>query len=358
MDGKDIGEAFPMIGGHGPYSYSNNSSRQKRAAHDAKEILTRSIVESLDLEFHKRFSKTRIQIADLGCSVGPNTFIAMQNIIDAVQQKYELSLGRDSNNLAEIQVLFNDHASNDFTTLFLNLPNPRTYFAAGVPGSFRGRLFLSESLDIVHSSYALHWLSRAPPEVCDLSSRLCNRGRIHYANAPDEVGEAYGAQFAKDMKLFLAARSEEVRAGGILVALIPGRPDGVAASKCSNGPLFWALESCLVDMANEGIVEMDEVNSFNLPIYTPSMAELRTLVEANGCFTVEKLELRPWRGETAPQLGSVECRTGMEGVLEKHFGREIIEPLFARYENKVATMPLVDCEELAGNLFVLLKRNC
>ncbi|KAK7849230.1 putative s-adenosylmethionine-dependent methyltransferase [Quercus suber] len=56
-------------------------------------------------------------------------------------------------------VFFNDQFSNDFNTLFISLPPNRQYFAAGVPGSFYGRLFPKASLHFIHSSYALQWLS-------------------------------------------------------------------------------------------------------------------------------------------------------------------------------------------------------
>nr|POE67091.1 isoform 2 of probable s-adenosylmethionine-dependent methyltransferase at5g38100 [Quercus suber] len=112
----------------------------------------------------------------------------MQNIIDAVQQKYQ-SLGFASH-MPEFQVFFNDHASNDFNTLFASLPPERPSFATGVPGSFHGRLFPDFSLDFVHSSFGLQWLSKVPEELLNKNSAAWNKGRVHYASAPDEVAQA------------------------------------------------------------------------------------------------------------------------------------------------------------------------
>lgn len=125
------------------------------------------------------------RIADFGCSVGPNTFVAVQNIIETVEEKYK-STGLEAR-LPEFQVFFNDHVDNDFNCLFKNVPAIQRYFAAGVPGSFHRRLFPSSSLHFAHCSTALHWLSKIPEEVLDKNSPAWNKGRIHYGGAAKEV---------------------------------------------------------------------------------------------------------------------------------------------------------------------------
>lgn len=123
-----------------------------------KTIIHESIVEKLDVNSFLIFS-TSFNIADLGCSVGPNTFIAVQNIIESVTLKYK---SQNLNPISDIEyhVFFNDQTFNDFNTLFKSLPLDRQYFAAGVPGFFHGRLFPKESLHFVHCSYALQWMSK------------------------------------------------------------------------------------------------------------------------------------------------------------------------------------------------------
>ncbi|KAH8502822.1 hypothetical protein H0E87_014208 [Populus deltoides] len=234
-------ESFPMTGGDGPHSYTKNSSLQKAAAASAKSMLTSGILENLVVEH----SSKMFAIADLGCSTGPNTFIAMDNIIEAVTQKCKI---KGYCSLPEFQVYFNDHVSNDFNILFANLPSDRKYFAFGVPGSFHGGLFPKASLNIIYSAFALHWLSRAPQELGDVNSPACNKGRIYYSNAPHEVGQAYSLQYAKDMESFLAARAEELAPGGLMIILMPGRPNGTLPSQNSLGPFIKPLESCLTEI--------------------------------------------------------------------------------------------------------------
>ncbi|KAK6921240.1 SAM dependent carboxyl methyltransferase [Dillenia turbinata] len=66
--------------------------------------------------------------------------------------------------------------------------------------------------------------------------------------------------------------------------------DGMHPSKSLYGPLFQPLESCLVDMANEGLVNKDEIDKFNIPLYSPSATEISLLVQRNGNFSIAKLE--------------------------------------------------------------------
>ena len=92
------------------------------------EIISKGIAEKLELS---NFPGSKVfRVADLGCSVGPNTFLAVQNIVDSVEHKYKRQgLGHL---LPEFQVFFNDHVSNDFNQLFTSLPPKRRYYSTGV----------------------------------------------------------------------------------------------------------------------------------------------------------------------------------------------------------------------------------
>lgn len=185
----------------------------------------------------------------MGCAAGPNTFLAVQNIIDAVEIKYQ-NQGKSSQ-CPEFHIFFNDRAANDFNQLFVSLPPKRRYFAAGVPGSFHDRLFPRAFLHFVHSSYSVQILSRVPKEVENKSSPAWNKGRIHYSNSTDEVVKAYTAQYAKDMENFLKHRAEEIVHGGLMAFIIPGRPDGRPHSEVFVNKACELLGSCLMDMANK-----------------------------------------------------------------------------------------------------------
>jgi indole-3-acetate O-methyltransferase len=111
-------------------------------------------------------------VVDLGSSCGINTINVMDVIIKDITKRYE-ALGF---NPPEFSAFFSDLPSNDFNSLFQLLPpianygvsmeeclaanNHRSYFAAGVPGSFYRRLFPARSVDLFHSAFSLHWLSQ------------------------------------------------------------------------------------------------------------------------------------------------------------------------------------------------------
>ena len=214
-----------------------------------KELMNKEIAEKLDIGVSPL--KT-LFIADLGCSVGPNTFTAVQNMIEAVDLKYQ-NAQELSSNTQEFQVFFDDHTSNDFNTLFKSLPPSRRYFVAGVPGSFYGRIFPESSLHLVHSSFSLHWLSQVPKQVIDKSSPAWNKGRVHYSNSGDEVIRAYKAQHEKDMEGFLQARAKEVVCGGLMVLIILGIIDGIHHSEAGGNKGFDLIGSCLMDLVKKVI---------------------------------------------------------------------------------------------------------
>lgn len=195
--------------------------------------------------------KTTIRITDMGCATGPNTFRAMQNLVNIIRQKWSQKYSSDSKNSIQFHVFFNDHIANDFNTLFVSLPQDRTYFAAATPGSFHGRLFPDSSLHLVYSSIALHWLSKVPDEVRDPTSLAWNKGRVHYTSASDAVVEAYAAQFADDVGKFLKARAEEVVSGGMVVMIVPGIPEKMPHRNLPGGLMYHLMASSFNDMVKE-----------------------------------------------------------------------------------------------------------
>ncbi|KAM5566917.1 loganic acid O-methyltransferase [Rosa sericea] len=266
-----------------------------------------------------------IRIADLGCSTGPNTFVTMKNILEGMQQKYRSQCApEDHQTMPEFQVFFNDLVLNDFNTLFTSLPKDKQYFAAGVPGSFHGRLFPESSIHLVHTSLSLHWLSKLPEELQDKASPAWNKGRIHYTSAPNEVVDAYMSQFAKEMENFLDARAEELVPGGMMVMVLIGNHKGMPYSETPSGMTYDAISSSLMDMEKEGLIDEGQVDAFNLPLYAASLEELEGLVVKNGCFSIERMESSNPAAWLKGPVDITQCvmhvRAAMEGMFARHFG--------------------------------------
>ncbi|KAM0980153.1 hypothetical protein FF1_015911 [Malus domestica] len=350
-------EAYPMKGGDGPNSYAKNSAYQRGVVDAAQQLISRAIAENLDVE--KLPSSNTFCIADLGCSIGPNTFIAVQNILEAVEIKYQ-GQGLNSH-IPEFHVFFNDHTLNDFNTLFQSLPTRRRYYAAGVPGSFYVRVFPNASIHFFHSSCALQWLSRVPKEVVDRNSPAWNKGRIVYSNSTDEVLRAYEAQHAEDMECFLHARAQEIANGGLMVLIIPGRPNGTPHSLSSVNQAHQLLGSCLMDLAMKGVVQEEKVDSFNIPLYYMSPQELEAAVEKNGCFSTQRIENLPRVSALdivtkSSQVFASHVRAATEGLVKQQFGENILDELYDLYRKRLEEQPSIFESGKAINFLVVLKR--
>ncbi|KAF8040349.1 hypothetical protein BT93_B2548 [Corymbia citriodora subsp. variegata] len=304
-----------------------------------------------------------IKIADFGCSTGLTSVQAIETIIkcllDLIQPTEQPRF-----RTPEFQAIFIDLPTNDFITLFANLlPEKRQYYSMAASGSFHGRLLPTASLHFAYSACALQWLSQAPQEILDKSSCAWNGESIHYASSPAEVVGAYAAQFERDMDGFLIARAEEMVGGGLVFMIVPGVPDSVHESQTTVGSEIELLGSCLVNMANEGIISKAKLESFNVPIYLPSKQELKQVIGQNGLFDVERIQILN-HPKMHVALFTVESRSLflraiLEGLLLHHFGDELImDDLFHRYSLKVAKSPFFLKPESheAIMLFVVLKR--
>ncbi|KAL6175648.1 hypothetical protein ACLB2K_052287 [Fragaria x ananassa] len=349
-------EAHPMKGGDGPNSYMKNSILQRGSVDAAKELLNKAIAEKLDIEIF--LPSKSFHIADLGCSTGPNTFLAVENILEAVESKYQ-SLGLKSQ-IPEFLVFFNDHISNDFNMLFQSLPQNRRYHAAGVPGSFYKRVFPNASINFAYSSTAIQWLSRVPTVIEDSTSPAWNKECVHYSNATDEVIKAYETQYSDDMESFLQARAQEIVYGGLIVLTFPGRHSDTPHSDATPNVVLQLLGSSLMDLVRKGVVREEKVDSFNIPVYSMSPKELSDVVERNGCFSIEMVaDLLVSQVEdtsSMPKLIASHIRAGMEGLLKQHFGEEILDELFDLYQKKCEDHISTIISGKAVNFLVVLKR--
>lgn len=329
--------SLPTNGGSGSFSYQKNSYYQGLAVNVVKDKVEEAIIHKMDVE-RLSSTTTTINIADLGCAVGPNTFVSMQNILDCIVRKYRAQC--PNREIPEFSVFFNDLPENDFNTLFRSLPKERRYFAAGVPGSFHGRLFPEASLHFVHCAVSLHWLSRIPEELLHEGSATWNKGRVHYTSAPDEVVGAYRARFAADMENFLRARAKEVVAGGLMAILTTGIPHGMPHAMLPAGVMYDLLGLALLEMAQEGVITEGQVDSFNLPIYAASPQEMREIVERDGSFSIEAMDLTnpsPWlTGPVNMQEWTNHVRAAMEPLFAAHFGDQaIVDEIFDRLVRKL-----------------------
>ncbi|XP_074290826.1 indole-3-acetate O-methyltransferase 1-like [Silene latifolia] len=344
-----------MKGGNGQASYANNSQAQARHAKSMLHLLK----EALD-EVHIGSADTPFVVVDLGCSSGSNTIYIVDVIINHVAKRYEAS----GSVVPEFSAFFSDLPSNDFNTLFQLLPNycyvgegggtmeeclasdkHRSYFAAGVPGSFYRRLFPARSIDVFHSAFSLHWLSQIPENVLDKRSKAYNKGRVCIHGANESTANAYKKQFQTDLAAFLKARSVELKRGGSMFLVCLGRTSLDPTDQGGAGLLFGThFQDAWDDLVQEGLINSEKRDSFNIPVYAPSLQDFREVVESNGSFAINKLELfrggsplvvsQPDNEAEVGQALATSCRSVCGVLVDAHIGDRLSSELFTRVEHR------------------------
>ncbi|KAK6237424.1 hypothetical protein QUC31_002893 [Theobroma cacao] len=195
-----------------------------------------------------------------------------------------------------------------------------------------------------------------------------NKGNIYIANtSPPDVLKAYYEQFQQDFSLFLKCRSEELVEGGRMVLTFLGRrSDDPSSKECCY--IWELLAMALNDMVFEGLIKEEKLNSFNLPNYLPSPAELKSEVLKERSFTVDRLEVTEvnWNAyQNEPDLSDAfkdggynfaKCiRAVTEPLLASHFGEAIIDEVFRRYRDIVADRMSKEKTEFVNVTISLIK---
>ncbi|WCJ37372.1 S-adenosyl-L-methionine-dependent methyltransferases superfamily protein [Euphorbia peplus] len=350
----EVPKILHMNGGQGENSYYMNSLYQKKMILRTRHILEESISElfvtkPLDV----------LKIAEMGCSSGPNAFLPLWEIIQTIDS----SCSTSNRKLPDLQVFLNDLPGNDFNFVFRSLvPNFieklekekgdkfKSCFIGAIPGSYYGRLFPENSLNFVHSSCSLHWLSQVPNGLVTESGIPLNKGNICIAGtSPQSVLKAYLNQYEKDFTIFLRSRSEEVISGGRMVITIPAKNDN---PHCLNGSEFWPLIGMsLNDMAAEGRIEQSMLDNWNVPMYFPSAEEVTNLIEREKSFKIERVEEFEQSWDANMEDGNTDLvfdkwergkhvaglmRAAAESMIIHQFGEDIVDLLFDRLSFKAA----------------------
>ncbi|XP_040376577.1 anthranilate O-methyltransferase 1-like [Oryza brachyantha] len=349
-----------MSRGDGETSYAANSRLQEKAILKTRPLLHKAVEEA-----HASLSLSRpagkMVVADLGCSSGPNTLLVVSEVLDAVANRYHRQPPPSSTTGVVVQFFLNDLPGNDFNLVFQSLEPfkrlavkefgealPR-YYVAGMPGSFYTSLFPDRSVHLFHSSYCLMWRSKVPDEIA--SGAVLNEGNMYiWESTPAPVVKLYQKQFEEDFSLFLALRHAELVSGGQMVLTFLGRKNrDVLRGEVSY--MWGLLAQALQSLVQEGRVEKEKLDAFNLPFYSPSVDEVKAVVRQSELFDTDHIEL--FESNWDPQddtddddvtLHSVRSginvarsiRAVLEPLIARHFGERIVDDLFDMYAQNVA----------------------
>lgn len=374
---KCLQNVFCMKGGNGDSSYLNNSSVQLNMIMAMKRVLEHSICKNASSIMEMSEVDKVFRIADLGCATGMNTLVAVDTILNAVK----LTFIQHSMEVPEFQVYFADLPSNDFNTLFRTLPplkggadgktaavhnegkpsaTARCYFASAVSGSHHGRLFPRQTLHFCHSSISLHWLSQVPASVENRNSVAWNDGHVHISS--DTVADAYLNQFKQDFASFLEARAQEIVPGGFMFIALPVRSSADIKQQGGLGAYAGHLETEFKELVNEGLIDKEKLDSFNIPFYASSVEELQSIVEAEHSFEIENMrlltcfsahplsEVREGEEERFARVVGNFYRSVFENIVGNHLGSDehLVDEIFMRIEKRAAAK----YKEFADKIYV------
>ncbi|KAM0941601.1 putative benzoate O-methyltransferase [Dioscorea sansibarensis] len=264
----------------------------------------------------------------------------------------------------EITFLLNDLPGNDFNSIFRSMSlfekkvkeengdQVLPYFVAGVPGSFYGRLFPRNSLHFAHSSYCLMWLSQVPVGI-EKGGINVNKGNIYISRtSPPIVSVLYLEQFKRDFSSFLKFRSQELVKGGQMVLSFLGRKS-CDPSKAELCHFYDLVANALNSMVQEGLLEEEKVNTFNMPLYAASKEEVQQVIQSEGSFYIEQMQILEsnWdpfddsNDDDDQVFDNVKSghnvakykRAVLEPLLVRHFGEQaFVDQVFARFSHNVA----------------------
>ncbi|KAJ1408852.1 SAM dependent carboxyl methyltransferase [Sesbania bispinosa] len=101
--------------------------------------------------------------------------------------------------------------------------------------------------------------------------------------------------------------------------------------------LHFVHSSYSLQWLSQGITKEDEMNSFNIPLYTPSPSEVKLEVLKEGSFTINCLEVSEnayeYDDDSDRHKVATKCmRAVVESLLVNHFGEAIIEEVFRQYQ--------------------------
>ncbi|KAF3454023.1 hypothetical protein FNV43_RR04468 [Rhamnella rubrinervis] len=265
-------------------------------------------------------------VVDLGCSSGSNTIFVVDAIIKHMTKRYEA---------AGYESLNSQHSSptSQATTSTL-------YFSFS---SFSKR----RSINLFHSAFSLHWLSQVPESVLDKTSAAYNEGMVFIHGANEHTTNAYKKQFKSDLSSFLRSRSKEMKKCGSMFLVCLGRTSQDPTDQGGAGLLFGThFQDAWDDLVQEGLISKEKRDNFNIPVYASSVQDFREVIEAEGSFGINKLEL--FKGgsplvvnhpDDEAEVGLAlanSCRSVAGVLVDAHIGDHLSEELFSRVERRAA----------------------
>jgi len=210
----------------------------------------------------------KLRIADFGAADGGTS-----------REMWDMVIGhcRGAGDNRQIEMLYTDLASNDFSTLFRMMQgmqgNPAhayqshydNVFVHGCGTGFHQQLMADNSLNLGFSATAMHYVSVKPMEIPT---------HVHAACADAESQAAFASQATKDWENILLARAAELMPGGRFICLNFGIDEqGRYLGNTGGEHMFDHFHKFWHALYNDGTITADEYQRASFAQYYRTMDE-------------------------------------------------------------------------------------
>lgn len=185
--------------------YSKRTAGAKIAIDATQSLMKKALLEIPKLK--------NLRMADYGSADGGTSQEMWNNLIQSLRNKGDNR---------EIEIIYTDLASNDFSTLFKTMQgmqgntklsfqnNFSNVFVHACGTGFHKKLMSKGSLSLGFSATAMHYVSERPCLI---------KNHVHMVGADEIEREKFKKQAHKDWESILLARSEELTSGGRFICL-------------------------------------------------------------------------------------------------------------------------------------------
>ena len=240
--------------------YSARTAGARNVINDASQMVLAAI-DSLPESSHLR-------IADFGAADGGTSRQMWDKVI---------ATRRNNGDDRQIEIIYTDLASNDFSTLFRMMQGmqgdpihayqslyPNVFVHACGTG-FHQQLMSDNSLHLGFSATAMHYVSVKPGEIPT---------HVHSARGDDASKTAYAAQAGDDWTDILLARAAELVPGGRFICLNFGiDADGYYLGNTGGKHMFDHFHKHWQALYTDGTITVDEYERASFAQYYRTMDE-------------------------------------------------------------------------------------
>ncbi len=241
-------------------SYNHNSKPQQEDFLHHLDTLLGSI-DAAAVETTHLYS-----IIDYGCSLGANSILAMNHLIQFIHEHKSIN---------NFSVYHNDLPSNDFNALLENLHSSTDsyqhipdcqIFTQLVPSNFFQQVVPDLQVDLGFSMAAVHWLTQIPDSDYHNAVFLSD---VRQQAKKDLLGQA-----AKDWQSFANARSKEIKPGGLLFIMgLASEIDSTGYREVATAELFITVKKVLTQLVEDKLLDQEPLDSFIFPVIPRTQEE-------------------------------------------------------------------------------------